>query len=110
MKPLPAQHLDVVGRPFPDILNGTKTHTIRWQEARADIGELIFTNVDDRSQQAIVQVTRCSDVPLRDAASLVGKQDIWPADVMLDGMRAHYPDITLDDTVQVVEFRYLGLT
>jgi hypothetical protein len=33
----------------------------------------------------------------------VGKQDIWPDAVMLSGMREHYPEIELDDIVQVVE-------
>ena len=49
-------------------------------------------------------VTNCTDLPLSKAAAFVGKQDEWPDEVMLAGMREHYPEIELSSTVQVIEF------
>ena len=97
------QSLGVVGRLFPKILNGSKTSTTRWRELRIEPGSMTYICDDDPGSTAVVWVTRWTDVPLRDAAALVGREDDWPNHVMLAGMREHYPDITLDDTVQVVE-------
>ncbi len=42
-------------------------------------------------------------MPLASVAAYLGKSDEWPDDVMLAGMREHYPGIELNDIVQVVE-------
>jgi hypothetical protein len=97
------QSLTVVNRLFPSILDGEKTHTIRWRETRIRPGLMRYVCAGDPARAVDVLVTRCTDVPLSQAAALVGKQDIWPDAVMLSGMREHYPEIELDDIVQVVE-------
>ena len=98
------QSLGVVERLFPLILNGAKTSTIRWRERHIVPGPLRFICDEDPSQSAVVTVTRCTEMPLHDAASFLGKSHEWPDDVMLEGMREHYPDIELSSVVQVVEF------
>jgi hypothetical protein len=97
------QSLKVVGRLFPLVLNGEKTHTIRWRETRIHPGPMRYVSTGDPRKTVVVLVTRCTDVPLSQAAALVGKQDVWPDAIMLSGMREHYPDIELDDIVQVIE-------
>ena len=98
------QTLGVVGRLFPAILSGEKTSTIRWREPPISPGPLRLVHDDDPSQSVVVHVRRCTEMPLSAAASFVGKADEWPDDVMLRGMREHYPDIELSDLVQVVEY------
>ncbi|QJF49986.1 ASCH domain-containing protein [Roseobacter ponti] len=98
------QHLEVAGRLWDDLLAGRKTNTIRWRETRAQPGPLTFVRGDDPAQRVVVEVLRCTDLPLGEAAAFLGKEEIWPAEVMLAGMRSHYPRITMDDTVQVIEF------
>ncbi|MDN5927255.1 MAG: ASCH domain-containing protein [Hyphomicrobiales bacterium] len=97
------QSLNVADRLFPLVLSGEKTHTIRWRETRIRPGLMRYVCDRDPGKTVVVLVTRCRDVPLSQAAMLVGKQDIWPDAIMLSGMREHYPDIQLDDVVQVVE-------
>jgi len=98
------QQLGVVKRLFPLIVSGDKTSTIRWREQRIQHGPLQFNCDEASSQSIVVKVVRCTDMPLADAASFVGRADEWPDDVMLAGMREHYPEIKLSDIVQVVEF------
>jgi hypothetical protein len=97
------QSLKIADRLFPLVLSGEKTHTIRWREAPIRPGLMRYACDGDQRKTVVVLVTRCTDVPLSQAAALVGKQDIWPDAIMLSGMREHYPDIELDDIVQVVE-------
>ena len=97
------QRLGVVPRLFPLVENGEKTSTIRWRETRIAPGYLRYVCDGDPAKTAIVWVTRCRDVPLSEAAAAVGKETEWPKEVMLDGMREHYPDIQWDDLVQIVE-------
>lgn len=96
------QTLPVVGRLFPLILSGEKTSTIRWHEARIVPGPMRYV-CDDDGESVIVNVFRCTDMPLASVAAYLGKSDDWPDDVMLAGMREHYPSIELNDIVQVVE-------
>ncbi|MBN33994.1 MAG: hypothetical protein CMM46_04315 [Rhodospirillaceae bacterium] len=97
------QSLGVVGRLFPEILNGSKTSTTRWRELRIEPRRMTCICDDDPSSTVVVWITRRTDFPLRDAAALVDHEDDWPNHVMLAGMREHYRDITLDDTTQIVE-------
>jgi hypothetical protein len=97
------QSLKLAERLFPLVVSGEKTHTIRWREPRMHPGPMRYICEGDPEKTVVVFVTRCRDVPLSQAAALVGKQDIWPDAIMLLGMREHYPDIELDDVVQVVE-------
>jgi hypothetical protein len=57
----------------------------------------------DAARTAIVWVTRCTQMPLSEAAAFVGRDSEWPKDIMLAGMREHYPQIEWTDLVQVVE-------
>lgn len=104
MNPRPMQYLDVVGRLYPDIISGRKTNTIRWQEPRIVPGQLTFVNCDDRLLSVTVNVVRCSDMPLSKVAGFLHMLNVWPDAELLEGMRRHYPTITLDEIVQVVEF------
>ena len=99
------QSLGVVGRLFPLILAGEKTSTIRWREQHIVPGPMTFICDDDPSQTVVVMVTRCTEMPLHDAAHFVGKSDEWPDEIMLEGMREHYPGIELSSVVEIVEFR-----
>jgi len=98
------QTLGVVDRLFPLILSGEKTSTIRWRERHIVPGPLKFVCDANSSQTVEVEVFRCSDMPLNQAASFVGKTEEWSDDVMLAGMREHYPDIQLSSIVQVIEY------
>jgi hypothetical protein len=97
------QVLGVAKRLFPDVLSGAKTSTIRWRETSIAPGYMTYVCDGEPDQTVMVWVTRCTDMALREAAAFVGRQDEWPDAVMLKGMREHYPAITLDDVVQVVE-------
>jgi len=99
------QILGLADRLYPQIETGEKTSTIRWRERRIVPGPLTFVCDADPSQTIRVEAIRCTDMPLSQAAAFVGKAKEWPDDIMLDGMREHYPDIQLSDLVQVVEFR-----
>lgn len=99
------QSLGVVGRLFPLIKSGEKTSTIRWREQHITPGLLRFFNDDDPSQSIEVVATRCTEMPLSEAAGFVGREDEWPDQIMLAGMREHYPEIELESIVEVIEFR-----
>ncbi len=99
------QFLGVVNRLFPQILSGEKTSTIRWQERHILAGPMKFVCDGNSSQTVEVEVFRCTDMPLSEAASFVGKADEWPDQIMLEGMREHYPDIQLTSIVQVIQYK-----
>ena len=97
------QKLNVVARLFPDILNGSKTSTIRFNEQRITPGALQYICEGQLNQRVVVWVTQCTDMALADAASYLGKSNEWPDQIMLKGMQEHYPQIQLSDIVQIVE-------
>lgn len=97
------QKLDVVERLFPLVVAGEKTSTIRFREQQIRIGPMVYWCEGNSTMATTVWVTRCSDMALCEAAAFLGKAEEWPDNVMLDGMREHYPDIQLSDIVQVVE-------
>ncbi len=97
------QTLGVVGRLFPMILRGEKTSTIRWREARIVPGLMRYLCDDDPDLSVVVNVLKCTDMSLASVADFLGMTEEWPDDVMVAGMREHYPDIELTDIVQVVE-------
>jgi len=94
-----------VDRLFPTLISGQKTYTIRWREQHIVNGPLTFICAQVPSNTADVIVNRCTDMPLRDVASFLNRSDEWSDDVMLSGMKEHYPDIELKSIVQVIEFR-----
>ena len=97
------QTLGVVPRLFPDIVAGRKTSTIRWREGPIVPGLLRYVCDENPALTTIVLVTRVTSMPLRAAAGWLGRAEDWPDAVMLEGMREHYPAITLDDAVEIVE-------
>jgi hypothetical protein len=97
------QKLDVVERLFPLVLTGEKISTIRFGEQHIIVGPMVYWCEGSSTRTATVWVRRCTDMPLFEAAEFLGKTEEWPDEVMLEGMRAHYPGIQLSDTVQVVE-------
>lgn len=108
MQPI-TQALGVVGRLFPQILSGEKTSTIRWRERHIAPGTLKFICDGCSNQTVEVEVFRCTDMPLFEAASFVGKADEWPDGIMLESMREHYSEIQLSSIVQVIEYKLLEL-
>ncbi len=97
------QQLPVVARLFPLVLRGEKTSTIRWREAPIVPGPMMYVCEGDPTRTAVVVVTRCTSMPLSDVAVFLDQVDAWPDDVLLAGMREHYPGIALSDTVDVIE-------
>lgn len=97
------QTLKVVARLFPLVESGEKTSTIRWREHRIEPGLMTYVCEGDDCRSAVVRVTKCTDMPLSEAATFLGRQEEWPDAVMLEGMREHYPEIELTSIVQVVE-------
>ena len=97
------QELKVVSRLYPSILDGTKTSTIRFNEQYIKPGALVYIREGNLNQRAVVWVTQCSNMPLAEAASFLGKTNEWPDEIMLKGMREHYPEIRLSDSVQIIE-------
>jgi hypothetical protein len=98
------QVLGVVDRLFPQLLRGEKTSTIRWGEQHIRPGPLKFICEGDPAETVEVDVFRCTMMPLSEAASFVGMADEWPDQIMLAGMREHYPNIQLSSIVQVIEY------
>jgi hypothetical protein len=94
------QELGVVPRLFPLIEAGQKTSTIRWRETSIAPGYMRYVCDGDATRTAIVWVTRCTDLPLSEAAAFVERESEWPREVMLAGMREHYPEIEWTDIVQ----------
>ena len=101
------QSLGVLDRLFPQLVSGEKTSTIRWRERNIVCGPLEFICDGNPNQTVDVNVIRCTEMPLSEAASFVGQTDEWPDDIMLAGMREHYPDIELSSVVQIIEFQLL---
>ena len=97
------QSLEVVERLFPLILSGEKTSTIRWNETIIVLGPMRYICRDKQNQTIIVNVLRCSDMPLSEVAKYLGQTKKWSALILLKGMREHYPKIELSDSVQVIE-------
>jgi ASCH domain len=97
------QTLGIVHRLFPKVLSGEKTSTIRWREARIVPGPMRYVCDGDDTRSLVVTVLKCTDMPLASVAAYLGKTEEWPDDLMLAGMREHYPYIELTDIVQVVE-------
>ena len=89
------------------MLSGGKDHTIRWREMRISPGPLRLYDEVRPERDVTVMVSRCTDMPLKEAAAFVGRADEWPDEIMLAGMRQHYPKIAMEDTVQVIEFNLI---
>jgi hypothetical protein len=97
------QRLDVVTRLFPLVVSGEKISTIRFREQQIRIGPMVYWCDGCSEKSATVWVHRCTNIVLSEAADFLGKTKEWPDNVMLEGMRAHYPSIQLSDIVQVIE-------
>ena len=97
------QELKVVARLYPAILDGSKTSTIRFNEQCITPGALAFACEGQLNQRVVVWVTQCTNMPLIEAASYLGKTSEWPDEIMLKGMQEHYAEIQLSDIVQIVE-------
>lgn len=97
------QELGIVARLYPLVLSGEKKSSIRWREGDIQPGLLTYRCGENPALTAVVLVTRVTAMPLSEAAAFVGREREWPKDVMLSGMREHYPAIEWDDEVVVVE-------
>ena len=87
---------------FPDVRSGKKQHTIRWREGKIIPGPMLYVNADDDSETLVVQVTEVKTMKLFFVASYLGRLEEWSDEVLLSGMREHYPDIRLDSEVEVI--------
>jgi hypothetical protein len=97
------QKLDVVERLFPLVITGEKTSTIRFREQQINVGPMVYWCEGNSAKTATVWVHHRSDMLLSKAAGFLGKTEEWPDEVMLEGMREHYPNIQLSNIVQVIE-------
>lgn len=97
------QYLDIVSRLFPDVLAGSKTSTIRWREGPISPGPMEYRRAGSPDETVCVWVLKVTEMRLSEVAAYLGREANWPPDVMLAGMREHYPGIGLSDIVQVVE-------
>ena len=96
------QQLTLVPRLMPDVRSGAKTSTIRWQEGDIITGPLRLVNEQDLADKIIVWVTRIETLRLSEVAARLGKEAEWPDAVLLEGMREHYPQISLSSEVQLI--------
>ncbi len=64
---------------------------------------MLFVCDGDRSETALVNVTRCTDMKLKNVERFLHRKTKWPFEVMLKGMQEHYRTIKMHDLVQVVE-------
>ncbi|OON38827.1 hypothetical protein BTJ39_16685 [Izhakiella australiensis] len=96
------QYLEIVPRLIPAVRNGTKRHTIRWQEGAVRCGPLTYINQQDPSERLVVWVTEVKTMSLSQAADYLGMSAEWPDPIMLAGMREHYPAIELDSAVVII--------
>ncbi|MDO6406887.1 ASCH domain-containing protein [Pantoea phytobeneficialis] len=96
------QSLEIVPRLLPEVRSGKKRHTIRWQEREITSGPMLYVNAEDVSDMVIVWVTHVETMPLFSVAQHLGKIQAWPDDVLLAGMREHYPGIEMDSIVSVI--------
>ena len=98
------QILGVVPRLWPELQSGDKRSTIRWSEPDVTLGRLRFVCDGSPLLTFDVRVWRVTKLALSDAAGFLGKAKEWPPEVMLNGMQEHYPEVQLQDVVQVIEF------
>lgn len=59
-------------------------------------------NQQDENDAVIVSVTQVDTLRLSEVAAMLGKQEEWPDEVLLEGMREHYPEIRLSSEVQLI--------
>ena len=96
------QRLTLAEHLFEPLLNGEKKATIRWREPVIAPGVMEYYNDVTPDRRVVVWVTRCDTMSLSEVAGFLGMEDVWPDNVMLSGMREHYPEIQMHDLVQVV--------
>ncbi|ADU72725.1 ASCH domain-containing protein [Pantoea sp. At-9b] len=96
------QSLEIVARLLPEVRSGKKLHTIRWQERKISPGPMLYVNAEDAADMLIVWVTNVETMPLSAVAHHLGKSKEWPDDVLLAGMREHYPGIDMDSMVEII--------
>jgi hypothetical protein len=97
------QMLELVDRRFPALLSGRKTSTIRWNEGVIKPGFLLYVSCSGK-ERAIVWVNEVNRIPLRDIGKKIG-YDAHHKDEnhTLELMRLHYPAITLDTEIDLIE-------
>lgn len=100
---MPIQKLELVDRRFDALVEGEKTSTVRLDEGRIEKGFMLYYS-SSRTRHAVVMVTDVDDVPLGKVGNIVGFDDHTPDnETMLAQMQRHYPDITLDTKVMLVQ-------
>ncbi|MBN9928544.1 ASCH domain-containing protein [Pantoea agglomerans] len=96
------QQLTFVPRLIPAVRSGEKTSTIRWQEGDITMGPLRLVNQQDETDAVIVWVKQVDTLRLSEVAATLGKKEEWSDEVLLEGMREHYPEIRLSSEVQLI--------
>lgn len=66
------------------------------------MGPLRLVNQQDDTDAVIVWVTQVDTLRLSEVAATLGKKEEWPDEVLLEGMREHYPEIRLSSEVQLI--------
>ncbi|MBY4890687.1 ASCH domain-containing protein [Pantoea sp. DY-15] len=84
------------------VRSGLKSHTIRWHDKEIIPGPMLQVNASDSSWTVLVIVTEVKEMSLSSVATYLGKQSEWTEDVLLLGMREHYPENELNFMVGTI--------
>ncbi len=97
------QSCELVDRRWQALLDGLKLDTIRFNEGDFSTGFLVYYN-SSKTQKTVVWVKEVSKIQLRNIGRKIGFDAHRPDnEAMLAIMRRHYPEITLDTVVTLVE-------
>lgn len=95
------QRLELAKELFPDVMNGRKTDTLCWNnDGQLGLGFLEFYSTVDPALKAVVLVTGIQKGTITKFASRLRMN----ADQLLQSMKKHYPDITMDAQISLIEF------
>lgn len=94
------QRLELADDLFPQVMRGAKTDILHWKEENIGLGYLEFYSVKNPALTATVLVTGVQKNTLQKFASRCR----MTVDGLLLEMKRHYPDITPQAQMQLVEF------
>lgn len=95
------QRLELAKDLFPSVMNGKKTDTLRWnKEGPFELGFLEFYAEGNPSLKATVLVTGLQKGNMAKFAPRYNMN----AEQLTESMQKHYPDITIDAPMTLVEF------
>lgn len=98
------QTLDLVERRWEALLSGEKLDTIRYKETRIAPGLFVYKNSPYTGKYCVVYATNVMDLKLRDVLKYAKDIDYKQNEEnLLQQMKLHYPEITLDTVIQYIQ-------